>query len=222
MVRLIVLPGRGCKPPCEVRRMIRSEDSSWCVAAVGFRVQSDVVEIDALAEVAALLQQRNQIDASIARIVQRPMTAGHLGEWIASRVFDIELEVSATAAAIDGRFRTGSLAGETVNVKWYLKREGILDMSVSDKLDNYLVLAGPRSAEMTSRGGTRPWQIDAVYLFDAKKLLAETVERGVKVGVATSVRNPQWRAAEIYPEQINPRLMVGPSQVERLGLFRAS
>ena len=95
-------------------------------------------------------------------------------------------------------------------------------MSVSDKLDNYLVLAGPTSAAMTSRGGKRPWQIDAVYLFDAKKLLAQTVERGVKVGVATSVRNPQWRAAEIYPEQINPRLMVGPSQVERLGLFRAS
>ena len=167
-----------------------------------------------------LLQQRNQIDERIARIVQRPMTAGHLGEWIASRVFDIELETSASSAAIDGRFRTGSLAGQTVNVKWYLKREGILDMSESDKLDNYLVLAGPASAAMTSRGGTRPWQIDNVYLFDARKLLAETVERGVKVGVATSVRNQQWRAAEIYPKQINQRLLVATSQAERLGLFR--
>jgi len=185
-------------------------------------VQSDVVESDGLVEVAMLLQQRNQIDARIARIVQRPMTAGHLGEWIASRVFDIGLEASATAAAIDGRFRTGALAGQTVNIKWYLKREGILDMSASDKLDNYLVLAGPTSAAMTSRGGTRPWQIDAVYLFDARRLLAETVDRGVQVGVATSVRNQQWRAAEIYPEQINPRLLVAPSQAERLGLFRPS
>jgi hypothetical protein len=192
------------------------------VAAAGFGVQSDVVEIDALAEIASMLHQRNQIDERIARIVQRPMTAGHLGEWIASRVFDIELEGSASAAAIDGRFRTGSLAGQTVNIKWYLKREGMLDMSVSDKLDNYLVLAGPTTSAMSSRGGTRPWQIDAVYLFDARKLLAEVVERGVKVGVATSVRNSQWRAAEIYPEQINPRLLVASSQAKHLGLFGPS
>jgi hypothetical protein len=109
-----------------------------------------------------------------------------------------------------------------VNVKWYLKREGLLDMSASDKLDNYLVLSGPTSSAMSSRGGTRPWQIDAVYLFDARKLLADVVERGVKVGVATSVRNSQWRAAEIYPEQINPRLLVASSQAERLGLFGRS
>ena len=192
------------------------------MAAAGFGVQSDVVEIDAVAEIASMLHQRNQIDERIARIVERPMTSGHLGEWIASRVFDIELEGSASAAAIDGRFRTGSLAGQTVNVKWYLKREGMLDMSVSDKLDNYLVLAGPKSSAVSSRGGTRPWQIEAVYLFDARKLLADVLERAVKVGVATSVRNSQWRAAEIYPEQINPRLLVDSSQAERLGLFGPS
>jgi hypothetical protein len=95
-------------------------------------------------------------------------------------------------------------------------------MSASDKLDNYLVLSGPTSAAMTSRGGMRPWQIDAVYLFDARTLLAETAERGVRVGVATSVRNPQWRAGEIYPEQINPRLLVSPSQADYLGLFTPS
>lgn len=71
-----------------------------------------------------LLRERNAVDAEIATIVHRPMTSGHLGEWIASRVFDIELEPTATATAIDGRFRSGSLRGRTVNIKWYLKREG--------------------------------------------------------------------------------------------------
>ncbi len=59
--------------------------------------------------------------------------AGHLGELIASRVFAIELDASASAAAIDGRFTEGPLGGRTVNVKWYLKREGLLDLTESDR-----------------------------------------------------------------------------------------
>jgi len=50
-----------------------------------------------------------------------------MGEWIASKVFDIQLEDSAVAKAIDGRFRSGPLAGKTVNIKIYGKREGLLD-----------------------------------------------------------------------------------------------
>ena len=48
---------------------------------------------------------------------------------------------SAAAAAIDGHFRSGLLEGRTVNIKWYLNREGLLDTSESDLLDYYLVLA---------------------------------------------------------------------------------
>jgi hypothetical protein len=50
------------------------------------------------------------------------MTSGHLGEWIASQIFDIQLEASAVTAAVDGRFRGGPLAGRSANVKWYLKK----------------------------------------------------------------------------------------------------
>lgn len=94
------------------------------------------------------------------------MTAGHLGEFIASRVFAIELEASASAAAIDGRFTEGLLAGRTVNVKWYAKREGLLDLTESDVSDHYLVLTGPPSAGASSRGQVRPWIISNVYLFE--------------------------------------------------------
>jgi hypothetical protein len=178
-----------------------------------------VVVDEALQELAALLVQRNDIDAQIARLIERPMTSGHLGEYIAAKIFDIELESSAVAPAIDGRFRTGPLAGKTVNVKWYLRREGLLDMSLSDALDYHLVLAGPRSAATSSKGGTRPWRIDAVYLFDSKDLLAELTSREARIGVATSVRNAQWEAAEIYPTSANPALAVSGRQSAQLALF---
>jgi hypothetical protein len=169
--------------------------------------------------IAGLLRERNAVDAEIAAIMRRPMTSGHLGEWIASQVFDVELEPTATVPAIDGRFRSGPLHGSTVNIKWYLKREGLLDISESDQLDYYLVLTGPPSGAVPSRGATRPWRIDAVFLFDARQLRAEQVERGVKCGIASSVLKRHWAAAEIYPAAANPLLAVTSRQADMLRLF---
>ena len=64
-----------------------------------------------LAQAAAMLRERNAIDAELARLTRRPMTSGHLGEWIAAQVFDIELEASAVAAGIDGHFRSLIIGG---------------------------------------------------------------------------------------------------------------
>ncbi len=63
------------------------------------------------------------------------MTSGHLGEWIAAQVFDIELEAPAVAAGTDGRFRAGPLPGRTVNVRRHLRREGLLDTTEPTALD---------------------------------------------------------------------------------------
>lgn len=101
-----------------------------------------------LAEVAELLRERNLIDERLAQVLGRPPEKGHTSEWIASRIFDIALETSASHKAIDGRFRSGPLAGRTVNVKWMLKREGGLDMTESADLDYYLVLTGPTATAM--------------------------------------------------------------------------
>jgi len=174
---------------------------------------------DPLEHVAALLQRRNAIDADLAAIMQRPMTSGHLGEWIAARIFDIDLEESASATAIDGRFRSGPVAGRTVNVKWYLKREGVLDMTESDALDYYLVLTGPFSGAGSSRGSTRPWCIEGVYLFDARQLRHEQISRGVELGVASSVTTHQWEAAQVYPHSANPVLPVSATHRDLLKLF---
>jgi hypothetical protein len=147
------------------------------------------------------------------------MTSVHLGEWIAAQVFDIELEASAVAAGVDGRFRSGPLQGRTVNIKWYLKREGALDMTESTALDYYLVLTGPRSPALSSRGATRPWCIEAVYLFEARQLRSERIARGVKRGVASSIIRQQWEAAKIYPSATNTQLTVTSMQAEQLRLF---
>jgi hypothetical protein len=177
------------------------------------------VDEDSLALAATLLRERNAIDAELARLIQRPMTSGHLGEWIAAQIFDIELEASAVAGGTDGRFRSGPLQGRTVNVKWYLKREGMLDTTEPAELDYYLVLTGPPSAAVSSRGATRPWCIEAVFLFDARQLRSEQIIRGVKRGVASSVIKQQWTAAEIYPSPANAQLAVTSQQAEQLKLF---
>lgn len=176
---------------------------------------------DGLSRIAELLKDRNRIDGEIARVVQRPMTSGHLGEWIAAEIFDVELMPSASEIAIDGRFRSGPLAGRTVNVKWYLQREGLLDMTVSEVLDEYLVMTGPIGAAASSHGRTRPWRIDAVYVFDARALRDDLLGRGRLVGTASSVCNQLWTEAEIYPEPRSSRLPLTDEQVEGLRLFSA-
>ena len=179
------------------------------------------METDNLRQIAEWLEERNRIDDKIAGVIGRPMTSGHLGEWIAAEIFDIELEPMAIAAAIDGRFRSGPLAGRTVNVKWYLQREGLLDMTVSEVLDEYLVMTGPIGAAASSHGRTRPWRIDAVYVFDARALREDLLGRGGLVGTASSVRNQLWTEAEIYPEPRSSRLPLTDEQVEALRLFSA-
>jgi hypothetical protein len=182
---------------------------------VNHRLRESNEQLESLAR---LIRERNLIDSHIGDLLGRPMTSGHAGEWIAARIFDIELEASASAAAIDGRFRSGPLAGKTMNVKWYLKREGLLDMTKAPQLDYYLVLAGPK-ATARDPNTLRPWLITSVHLFDSPRLLAEQAARSVKVGVASSVTEAQWTAAEIYPTPTNPVLQLTQSQRDQLARF---
>ncbi len=156
-----------------------------------------------LDKLANLLSEMNAIGDRISEITQRPATIGHTGKYIASAIFDIELEESAVAKGYDGHFRSGALAGKTVNIKWYGKLEYTLDITPDSPPNYYLVMTGPRA--MSSRGGIRPWVINYVFLFNGAELLIELKARGVKMGVATSVRQHEWQAAEIYP---NKRSMV--------------
>ncbi len=133
-------------------------------------------ELERLAE---LLTKKRQIDSDISSIIRRPSLPSHIGEFIASRIFGIKLEVSATAKGIDGVFVEGPLNGKTVNVKLYGKQEGILDVTTHSLADYYLVLTGPKSPPVTSRGATRPLVIDHVNLFEMRTLV-KSLTRALK------------------------------------------
>ncbi|WP_101948002.1 hypothetical protein [Mycobacterium sp. 3519A] len=172
-----------------------------------------------LKELGALLRERNALDARIGRLLDRPVNTGSIGEWIAARIFEIELETAANTAGYDGRFTTGELAGRTVNVKAYTKHESVLDINPSAPLDYYLVLTGAPSALASSRGTLRPFCIQTVFLLDAHRLHAELKDRGVKIGIATSVLKTQWEAAEVFPRSTNPLLVLTEAQRRQLEIF---
>lgn len=169
-----------------------------------------------LAHLAALLRQRNILDAEIASVLGRPALSGHIGELIAAAVFDIELHPSATHKGSDGVFRSGPLAGRTVNVKLFGFQEGILDVKAKDPPEYYLVLTGDRRTGDNSRGGHRPLVIRHAYLLEHAALVAA----GVRPGIAASVRQAHWEAAELWPRRGEKALLdVTQDQAGLLALF---
>lgn len=113
-------------------------------------------DLSDLEELASLLDERNKINQKIASIIDRPALPGHIGEYIASKIFDINLMESASYKGIDGFFTEGPLKGKSVNIKIYTKQERMLDISTDNPADYYLVLTGPRSLPTTSRGTVIP------------------------------------------------------------------
>ena len=172
-----------------------------------------------LERLAGLIHAKNKIDDEIAEIIGRPSLTGSIGEYIASEIFKIELEQSAVEKGIDGRFTQGPLKEQTVNIKFYAKRENLLDINPDHLPDYYLVITGPKSSPVSSRGTTRPWLISSVYLFNSQKLMNELKNRDVKIGIATSVISKLWDEAEIYPNQGSNIIALSEEQVQQLRLF---
>lgn len=163
---------------------------------------------------AELIRQRNALEEEIAAITNRPALMGHLGEFIAARIFEIQLAQGANTKAIDGHFSQGSLAGRSVNVKWYGKKEHILDLCTNGSPDFYLVFTGPLLVVNQSR--TRPWLIEHAYLFDSCELDSLIT---CKKGIATSVRKHIWESFELYPNPRCPHLVLSADQRAALALF---
>jgi len=175
--------------------------------------------VDDLARLAELIKARNTVARDIAMLIGRPALIGHVGEYIASRVFGIALEESTARKGVDGRFAEGPLVDRSVNVKWYARQEGVLDLTPEALPDFYLVLAGPRSPAGSSRGAVRPWIVGSVHLFESKELAEALRARGVKIGIATSVAQGLWEAAEVHPDQRSPWLTLSDEQRRMLRLF---
>ena len=173
-----------------------------------------------LKQLTFLLARRNAIDEKITALIDRPALSGYIWEWIAQEIFRVKLEQPANRKDFDGRFTDGPLAGETVNVKWYGKRDGLLDINPAGVPDNYLVLTGPKAGAMTSRGQTRPLVITEVFLFDAPALVEQFRVQKRRLGVAAYVRQHEWEAARVYPEAApRTRLPLTDAKREALKLF---
>lgn len=108
-------------------------------------------------------------------------------EFLAARIFGLGVNRLAAAEGDIGYFKTGPLRGKTVNVEWYPKREGLLDINPPRLADYYIVLTWPKAASVSSKGGSRPWLIQSVFLFDMHKLVDELRSYEVLIGKATSV-----------------------------------
>ncbi len=87
----------------------------------------DLPDMKELYQLADLIKQRNTISEAIATVIGRPAEIGHIGEYIAAHIFDIALHTSASQKSSDGIFQAGALTGRSVNIKWYGKREGMLE-----------------------------------------------------------------------------------------------
>ena len=171
-----------------------------------------------LAALAGLLHVRHAIDDEIAKLIGQTPTPGHIGEAVAAAIFDIELEASGVDAGYDGTFRSGPLAGHTVNVKAYAERGSLLDISPYP-CNWYLVLMGPPRAS-AEKGRPLPFRIDQVFLFDINRLKEALKAAGVGIGIASSVRKPVWETARLYPVTAPELPLVpDPRQRELLGLF---
>lgn len=176
-----------------------------------------------LENLADYLHAHNEIDASIAEIIGRPAFSGHIGEFAAAAVFDIELHHSATNKASDGIFRSGCYASRSVNIKYYSRCTGVLDMmGTTDSTqhpDTYLVLCGSRIGAGSSRGAAAPWVVSEVFLFESDAVLTEIVSRGRTPGVATSLRKELWDEARIFPPREDSRFPLTEEQLDLIGLF---
>ncbi len=176
---------------------------------------------------ASFIKIRNVVDGEIARLIGRPAHSGHIGEFVAAAIFDIELNANAAHKAIDGHFRSGPLVDRSMNIKYGTRRDGLMNLVASldpkDHPDYYLVLTGPSVGAISSKGLSAPWVVQQVYLFEATDLLGKLAVTGVKIGVATSVRSAFWADAMIYPGGHEPTAaVVDDDQREALQLFQSA
>ena len=157
--------------------------------------------MDSIGKLADLLKDRNRIDQQIVNIIRRPAEKSHIAEWIASRVFLIDLNGNKNEKGYDGIFTEGSLKGKKVDIKYYAVNQHQIDVNQEVSEDVYLlVFTGPYRPASSSEDQHRPFCISNIYLFNEKVLCDDLGKRDVKVSKATSVRKELWDNHELYPE----------------------
>ncbi|HEY0755936.1 MAG TPA: hypothetical protein VGD98_18405 [Ktedonobacteraceae bacterium] len=172
-----------------------------------------------LSRLADLLRARNTVESNIANLLGNGVNLGTVGEHIAATIFGITLIPSTRSSEFVGIFASQPLRGKTVDVQWYPRREGFLNVHIAPAPDYYLVLAGPKQESSTARALINPWLINTVHLFESQELLSALQERGVQIGSHTSVITQIWERCEIFPASRNSTLVLTEEQRALLKLF---
>lgn len=164
---------------------------------------ADVISTN-IEELGELIGKRNGIEEKISEIIDRPAEKGHIFEYIASQLFPIKLNKSASKGGYDGIFTGGDLNGKKVDIKFHAINGHLINLNPKVDRDTYLLIfTGPYESVSSSKGKTRPLCIDKIYLFNEKDI-CDQLDNRVKVGIATSVKSEYWNGKEIYPEnQLN-------------------
>ena len=136
-----------------------------------------------LIHLADLIRIRNFVNASVGRSIRGPAETGRIAEFVASEIFDIELEEKFVTKAIDGKFRSPlNLKGATVNIKYRSSSSLRLNLINSDDPsghpDFYLALRGPFVAKSPNSEKVLPFVINSVYLFSATSLIERMKAEG--------------------------------------------
>lgn len=172
-----------------------------------------------LSRLAELVRARNTVESNIANLLGSSVNLNTVGEYIAATIFGITLIPSTQHGEFAGIFASQPLRGKTVDVQWFPRREGFLNLRIEPTPDYYLVLAGPKQESSTARALVNPWLISSVHLFNASELFNALRERGVQIGSHTSVINQLWERAEIFPIQHNTSLILTEEQRSCVRLF---
>jgi hypothetical protein len=179
--------------------------------------------MDALNQLAEAIRQRNEVDDRIASIVGRPTSGGALDRFVACRIFQIGLDdPDSDVRPSVGRFCEGPLTGRSVAIQWTTLTSRTLDITYDSLPDYVLVMAGSGAARATSAAAeaeARPWQVERVYLFDVRDLLAGLGGNGAEFRSTTAIDRRAWQAAEIYPRQRSARYLLSGAQRHALELF---
>lgn len=180
-------------------------------------------QADDLAMVATLIRDRNAVDRDLAKAIGRWPHDGAVAEIIAACVFDINLAAAANNPSSDGEFRTGPLAGKSVNIKYRRLRRGLINLGKSSDPrahpDYYLQLTGRWFGVKASSRADAPFTIEEVHLFESEALLAVLRAANRQSGVGGSFPRDRWRQAMIFPQPMNRLLPLTEEQRVLLTLF---
>ncbi len=177
------------------------------------------MDSDKLGYLAEFIRIRNVADQGIARFIGRAPHPDSIAAFVASRIFDIELQPTPGRA----RFRSGPFKDRSVQVQYASRNNGTLAMVKSDHPadhpDVYLVITGQRSDVTPVVDTVTPWVVTNVYLFRTEWIIDRLISHGIEIGTATHVPKHLWEQAAVYPKA-NPSLYpISSRQRSALELF---